>query len=256
MFIRQGSTGLLVEKIQRRLQELNLYNGEIDSNFGPGTLDAVIKFQKSQKINADGIVGAATWALLFPGSPDEISTQANEIAFPIFQHDMEGLFGSPLESSFRGVNISFLDLSEYKNALAHIKGFESRDGKWGFWCHHVYGDRIKGVFAALSIHGLAQELETFDGSYVVRNMRGISMLSMHAFGFAADFNAGDNPLNGDSYTWSDQFLQTFTDHGFEWGGIWQSRFDPMHFQLAWTRDWRLDSNREQSRFPQFAPQKG
>lgn len=54
----------------RALQILLIGNGYscgsygVDGDFGTGTYNAVIKFQKVKNINADGIVGAQTWGKL------------------------------------------------------------------------------------------------------------------------------------------------------------------------------------------------
>lgn len=61
-----GSKGDEVRQIQTRLKELSLYAGVIDGDFGGGTFVAVKKFQQAQHLEADGKVGATTWAKLFP----------------------------------------------------------------------------------------------------------------------------------------------------------------------------------------------
>lgn len=62
------STGPEVSRIQTALQALGLYTGPIDGDFGGGTLTAVQAFQRSKGLQADGKVGDATWAALFPGT--------------------------------------------------------------------------------------------------------------------------------------------------------------------------------------------
>ncbi len=60
--LRYGSTGKLVEAVQRALQEQGFYSAGIDGDFGPGTLRAVLNFQEA-KFGADqddGIVGPMT----------------------------------------------------------------------------------------------------------------------------------------------------------------------------------------------------
>lgn len=64
--LKKGSKGNQV----RALQILLIGNGYscgsygADGDFGTGTYNAVIKFQKVKNINADGIVGAQTWGKL------------------------------------------------------------------------------------------------------------------------------------------------------------------------------------------------
>ena len=63
--MRTGSKGQEVKDLQPRLSALGFYSGEIDGEFGPGTKEAVTAFQKTNGLEADGIVGEETRALLF-----------------------------------------------------------------------------------------------------------------------------------------------------------------------------------------------
>lgn len=67
LLIRIGARGPLVVEIQRKLQALQLYLGELDGHFGGGTLSAVKNFQRKNQLQVDGIVGPKTWAVLYPG---------------------------------------------------------------------------------------------------------------------------------------------------------------------------------------------
>jgi len=58
--LKQGSTGPDVSAVQQKLKDLGLYSGAVDGDFGPATEKAVIAFQQSQGLTADGIVGPAT----------------------------------------------------------------------------------------------------------------------------------------------------------------------------------------------------
>ncbi len=59
-----GSRGEEVRQIQTKLKEQGLYTGEIDGIYGSGTKNAVIAFQKSKGLTADGIVGPKTLSAL------------------------------------------------------------------------------------------------------------------------------------------------------------------------------------------------
>jgi peptidoglycan hydrolase-like protein with peptidoglycan-binding domain len=49
------------EKIQRALKSAGVYTGKVDGKIGPGTKEAIIEFQKSHGLKADGVLGKKTW---------------------------------------------------------------------------------------------------------------------------------------------------------------------------------------------------
>lgn len=49
------------EKIQRALKAAGVYTGPIDGKVGAGTKEAVVEFQKSHGLKADGVLGKKTW---------------------------------------------------------------------------------------------------------------------------------------------------------------------------------------------------
>jgi peptidoglycan hydrolase-like protein with peptidoglycan-binding domain len=52
-----------VKQLQAALKRLG-YEVGVDGDFGPGTEAAVTSLQSARKLDADGIVGHAAWALL------------------------------------------------------------------------------------------------------------------------------------------------------------------------------------------------
>ncbi|MEO1400803.1 MAG: peptidoglycan-binding protein [Cyanobacteria bacterium J06635_1] len=62
--LRQGMSGPAVTRLQTRLQALGFYEGPIDGSFGPQTEIAVQGVQARNQLEADGIVGPATWSVL------------------------------------------------------------------------------------------------------------------------------------------------------------------------------------------------
>jgi len=59
-----GSTGVDVEKLQQKLQELDFYGGSIDGLFGLGVEQAVKDFQDSQGFAPDGVAGVSVLVAL------------------------------------------------------------------------------------------------------------------------------------------------------------------------------------------------
>ncbi len=63
--LHNGSQGEKVWQLQERLKELGYYSGEVDGQFGPGTREAVIAFQKKNGLDADGLAGEETQKVLY-----------------------------------------------------------------------------------------------------------------------------------------------------------------------------------------------
>jgi len=62
--LKQGSSGPDVKALQQKLKDLGFDPNGTDGNFGPGTTKAVIAFQQSKGLQADGKVGPGTQAAL------------------------------------------------------------------------------------------------------------------------------------------------------------------------------------------------
>ena len=60
-----GSSGRDVLRLQRRLSLLEYYTGTLDGQYGMGTADAVMYFQKQHKLNRSGIADSRTLQVLF-----------------------------------------------------------------------------------------------------------------------------------------------------------------------------------------------
>ncbi len=74
-----GSRGNEVRRIQTKLKQLGHYNGSIDGIFGSDTKKAVIKFQKSCGLTADGIAGPKTLLYLGLDSGSQGGFTSNDI---------------------------------------------------------------------------------------------------------------------------------------------------------------------------------
>ena len=60
--LSRGDDGDDVVDLQKLLPR---FNGEIDGDFGPATEDAVLRYQQSRGLEADGVVGEQTWTALY-----------------------------------------------------------------------------------------------------------------------------------------------------------------------------------------------
>lgn len=63
--MREGSTGAGVRAIQRRLNDTNDMGLRVDGIFGDRTANAVRTFQRTHRLEADGVVGPRTWKELW-----------------------------------------------------------------------------------------------------------------------------------------------------------------------------------------------
>ena len=68
-----GSKGSEVKKLQKRLKDLGYLKGTADGDFGAATEAAVIAFQQSNGLNADGKAGIATQNKLYSDSAKKYS---------------------------------------------------------------------------------------------------------------------------------------------------------------------------------------
>lgn len=142
------------------------------------------------------------------------------------------LFGSPLEPGFGARNI----LNVVPPYAMRMGGLLIRR----IQINKIAADSLMRVLARVwdesdrdpktisAIHA-----DQFSGSWVVREMRGIRAMSMHAYGLAIDFDAPNNGL-GDKTPFfkpGNLLVRSFVDEGWTWGGPW-SRADAMHFQYA------------------------
>jgi peptidoglycan hydrolase-like protein with peptidoglycan-binding domain len=107
--LRQGSKGSAVSELQQLLQSKGFYSGKIDGDFGAGTTNAVLKFQKANGLVPDGIVGSSSWAklragilipsqglpTLLPGSKGAAVSQAQQLLKDkgYYQGRIDGDFG-------------------------------------------------------------------------------------------------------------------------------------------------------------------
>ena len=66
MIYREGNTGAVVHQLKRRMAVENLFTGTVNSTFDAALTYAVKQYQAAEGTRIDGLVGPATWSLLFP----------------------------------------------------------------------------------------------------------------------------------------------------------------------------------------------
>lgn len=82
LMFQNGATGESVRGIQQRLKDLGYLQGDADGQFGNATKAAVSAFQAQHNLEADGIVGEMTYAVLFS---DEATTFVPTPTPPVVQ---------------------------------------------------------------------------------------------------------------------------------------------------------------------------
>jgi len=224
MIYQIGSKGTDVEEIQRALKNndvRNFYPYRLDGDFGPQTRRSVMQFQKENNLNADGIVGTLTWDALLPKCEPKLP----RVRVPEDRGEIRDIFGDPLVVGYWKAYGGFCATPVQLNHCFTYKW----EGKNGFWCNKLLIPYFQRVYQWIVNQGAQKHLQTFDGCYNLRNIRGGASLSLHSWGIAVDHNARMNRLGtkGDM----DSFIITaFESEGFYWGGNFR-RKDPMHFEF-------------------------
>jgi peptidoglycan hydrolase-like protein with peptidoglycan-binding domain len=71
--LKVGSQGEAVSELQAALKIMGFYNGAVDGTYSQTTAEAVSQFKQSTGLQPDGVVDAATWQQLFPGSQTTVA---------------------------------------------------------------------------------------------------------------------------------------------------------------------------------------
>jgi peptidoglycan hydrolase-like protein with peptidoglycan-binding domain len=100
-----------VEAIQYLLRQHG-QDVDVDGEFGPQTMEAVVAFQCSKELSGNGIVGPDTWAALWvevrKGSPqdDAVSAAQTLLQWHGKDIDVDGDFGDQMEAAVRSFQSS------------------------------------------------------------------------------------------------------------------------------------------------------
>lgn len=97
--------------------------------------------------------------------------------------------------------------------------------------HEKVADPLYRALKAIERDGHASKVESFEGSYVPRFVRGsTTSLSSHSYATSVDINARTNPRGGQPTANQRIIAPYFQREGFFWGNDFKSIPDPHHFE--------------------------
>jgi cell wall-associated NlpC family hydrolase len=158
--LREGSRGPAVRELQSLLKSKGFNPGGADGVFGPKTKAAVVAFQRSQGIAADGIVGPQTWGRLkatggsgptTPGTGGGRGTAEAFVQKALAQNGDRYIFGA--EANLNDPNPSAFDCSELVQWAAHQVGVTIPDGTMNQLPHIQRAGKAISVDQALRTKG-------------------------------------------------------------------------------------------------------
>jgi peptidoglycan hydrolase-like protein with peptidoglycan-binding domain len=255
--LRKGIQGTDVRRWQYFLAGQG-YPVIADGKFGDGTDRYTKEFQAAHGLKADGEVGTFSYrkaielgfnfqlndptgqeetSLNWPPKPGFQPLSGIQSKFALF-----GKFDYRIIPEDPDGRIQILGNWEQENivnveipSLRNVAGAPS-SGRIRF--HKKAVSQLVALFQAWEQAGLIHLIETWSGSYYPRLVRGSSSsLSNHSFGTAFDINVAWNGLNiippivGKKGSVR-ALVPLANQHGFYWGGHFNSRLDGMHFEVA------------------------
>jgi len=159
MVLNAGDQGETVVRLQQRLAELGFFSGEATGFYGPLTEEAVIGYQNSQGLIADGVAGPETLGALLPrvasqGSPFQPERPLNSQPFDSQQLDSRQLQNVQAQLSRLGFYLGEVDGVYGPQTEAAINSFQS-----------IYALPVTGVTDPLTVTTLERVYsQTGDGS--------------------------------------------------------------------------------------------
>ena len=105
---RQGDTGAAIHQIKRRMAVEDLFTGTVNSTFDAVLTYDVKSYQASEGLRVDGLVGPATWSMLFPIVEKQVGQQEGAWAVQALLNlngynvgTPDGLFGTGSETKLK-----------------------------------------------------------------------------------------------------------------------------------------------------------
>lgn len=137
-----------------------------------------------------------------------------------------------------------IEFGKWKDEVKWMAIFKVPEDIAVHWMNSASGQPTRKIYCNKDLHAplaqalkniqdrnLKHQLDTFDGCFMIRQVRGSAGLSTHSYGLAIDINAKDNGLGVEPKI-SKELVKCFTDAGFDWGGNF-SRKDGMHLSFCW-----------------------
>lgn len=258
--LKLGSKGQSVRQWQQFLHGQG-FDVADDGTYGRRTRKATIAFQQKYRLDADGKVGEQTLGkammlglMVLEDKECKRKDGFNWPAKPKFKplsgtRKRQEIFGkykfkaAPTAKNREAIKI--LGNWESENIvrveIPQLRGIKNapRSGKIRF--HRLAADQLVALWAAWEKAGLLDRVQTWNGSFVPRFVRGRAaqgLLSNHAFGSAFDINFAQNRLGmrpalvGQKGSVR-ELVPLAHKHGFYWGGHFgKKRSDGMHFEVA------------------------
>lgn len=98
-----GSSGDDVREVQQRLKNWGYLDGSVDGVYGQSTYNAVVKFQRTNGLNADGVIGSQTRAALgMPSKNNQTAPPAGGSAGGVSRSDDVDLLARTIHAESKG----------------------------------------------------------------------------------------------------------------------------------------------------------
>jgi hypothetical protein len=106
--LRIGSRGDDVRRLQELLKGQGYYSGPVNGAFGAGTHAAVIRFQETHDLPANGVVGTATWEALGLASSSPVESDWTLMIYMAGNNDLSSAAGRDIAEIRRATSLEKL----------------------------------------------------------------------------------------------------------------------------------------------------
>ena len=128
-------------------------------------------------------------------------------------------FGDPRQAGFENTHIVTATHQIANGKVVHVR------------CHKLIIAKLQAVWDDLHNSGHLGLIQSYDGCFVIRSIRGSTHPSLHSWGLAIDLNADRFPL-GSLKKQDPRLTSAFAKQGFFAGENFCHRHDPMHFEYT------------------------